>query len=53
MNLLLAGKINKVIADQLDIVMRTVEVHRSSIFTRMGVRNAVELAILVSRMKLA
>lgn len=51
MDLLLAGKMNKVIADQLDISMRTVEVHRSRIFNRMGVRSAVELANLFSRMK--
>lgn len=53
MDLLLAGKMNKVIADQLDIAMRTVEVHRSRIFARMGVRSAVELANLMSRMSLA
>jgi two-component system, LuxR family, response regulator DctR len=44
MCLLLAGKLNKVIADELDIAMRTVEVHRSRIFARLGVRSAVELA---------
>jgi len=40
----LAGKLNKVIADELQIAMRTVEVHRSRIFEKMGVRSAVELA---------
>jgi len=49
MGLLVAGKLNKVIADELNIAMRTVEVHRSRIFARMGVRNAVELANLVSQ----
>jgi len=40
----LAGKLNKVIADELRIAMRTVEVHRARIFEKMGVRSAVELA---------
>lgn len=40
----LAGKLNKVIADELQIAMRTVEVHRARIFEKMGVRSAVELA---------
>ncbi|MBK8337147.1 MAG: response regulator transcription factor [Sterolibacteriaceae bacterium] len=49
MELILAGKLNKVIADQLDIAMRTVEVHRSRIFEKMGVRSAVELSQLLAR----
>lgn len=49
MELILAGKMNKVIADQLNIAMRTVEVHRARIFEKMGVRSAVELAQLLSR----
>ena len=44
MELILAGKLNKVIADELSVSMRTVEVHRSSVFEKMGVRTAVELA---------
>ena len=44
MHLILAGKLNKVIADQLGIAMRTVEVHRSHIFEKMQVRSAVELS---------
>jgi two-component system response regulator DctR len=44
MALVLAGKLNKLIADELQISMRTVEVHRSSLFDKMGVRTAVELA---------
>ena len=44
MELVLAGKLNKIIADELQISMRTVEVHRSSVFEKMGVRTAVELA---------
>ncbi len=45
---ILAGKLNKVIADELQIAMRTVEVHRARIFDKMGVRSAVELAQQVS-----
>jgi two-component system, LuxR family, response regulator DctR len=45
---ILAGKLNKVIADELQIAMRTVEVHRAHIFEKMGVRSAVELAQLLS-----
>jgi two-component system response regulator DctR len=44
MTAILAGKLNKVIADELQIAMRTVEVHRARIFEKMGVRSAVELA---------
>ncbi len=44
MHLILAGKLNKVIADELGIAMRTVEVHRSHIFEKMQVRSAVELS---------
>jgi two-component system response regulator DctR len=48
MELILAGKLNKVIADELNIAMRTVEVHRARIFEKMGVRSAVELAQLLA-----
>lgn len=47
MALVLAGKMNKVIADDLAISMRTVEVHRARLFEKMGVRSAVELAQLL------
>lgn len=45
---ILDGKYNKVIADELNIAMRTVEVHRARIFEKMGVKSAVELAQLLS-----
>jgi two-component system response regulator DctR len=45
---ILAGKLNKVIADELQIAMRTVEVHRARIFEKMGVRSAVDLAQCLS-----
>lgn len=48
MELILAGKYNKVIADELGIAMRTVEVHRARIFEKMGVKSAVELAQLLA-----
>lgn len=44
MERILAGKLNKVIADELQVCMRTVEVHRASLFDKMGVKTAVELA---------
>jgi two-component system, LuxR family, response regulator DctR len=44
---LLAGHLNKQIAHDLGVTMRTVEVHRSRVFEKMGVRNAVELANLL------
>ncbi|MDB5762276.1 MAG: response regulator transcription factor [Herminiimonas sp.] len=47
LDLVLDGKMNKVIADKLGISMRTVEVHRSNIFDKMNVKTAVELARLL------
>ena len=49
MELILAGKFNKVIADELKISMRTVEVHRARLLDKMGVKTAVELAQLLNR----
>lgn len=48
MERIVAGKLNKVIADELGITMRTVEVHRASIFTKMGAKSAVELVQLLN-----
>ena len=48
MDLVLQGKLNKNIADELQISIRTVEVHRARVFEKMGVRTAVELARIVS-----
>jgi two-component system response regulator DctR len=47
MRLVIEGLPNKLIADQLDISVRTVEVHRSRIFEKMAVKSAVELANLL------
>jgi two-component system response regulator DctR len=44
MDLVIAGLPNKLVADQLNISVRTVEVHRSRVFDKMGVKSAVELA---------
>jgi two-component system response regulator DctR len=44
MDLVVAGLPNKLVADQLGISVRTVEVHRSRVFDKMGVKSAVELA---------
>ncbi len=38
------GKPNKLIADALDISVRTVEVHRARMFDKMQVKSAIELA---------
>lgn len=43
MSLVLEGKLNKQIADQLGIAIRTVEVHRSRVLQKTGARNSVEL----------
>ncbi|MCM8594120.1 response regulator transcription factor [Accumulibacter sp.] len=48
MERILAGKLNKIIAEDLQISMRTVEVHRANLFEKMGVRTAVELAQLLA-----
>ncbi|MCD6666552.1 MAG: LuxR C-terminal-related transcriptional regulator [Hydrogenophaga sp.] len=44
MRLVVDGLPNKLVADQLNISVRTVEVHRSRVFDKMGVKSAVELA---------
>jgi two-component system response regulator DctR len=48
MQLMIAGHYNKVIADRLGIVPRTVEFFRARILQKMGVRTAIELASLVA-----
>ena len=47
MDRVIAGLANKLIADALDISVRTVEVHRARMFEKMNVRSAVELANLL------
>jgi two-component system response regulator DctR len=47
MRLVARGLPNKLIADQLSISVRTVEVHRARVFDKMEVKSAVELANLL------
>ena len=47
MQLVAKGLPNKLIADELDISVRTVEVHRARVFDKMEVKSAVELANLL------
>lgn len=49
MQLIAAGLANKLVADQLQISVRTVEVHRARIFDKMGVKSVVELVRLLQR----
>lgn len=47
MHLVVEGLPNKLIADRLDISVRTVEVHRARVFDKMEVKSAVELVNLL------
>ena len=47
MQCVIDGLANKLIADQLNISVRTVEVHRARVFEKMDVKSAVELANLL------
>lgn len=51
MDLMLTGLLNKQIADQMGIAIRTVEVHRAHVLEKFGVRSAVELAGLVADLR--
>lgn len=44
-----AGKLNKVIADELNISVCTVEVHRARVFAKLGARSAAEVATLLAQ----
>ena len=43
MQLVVAGKLNKQVADELDISMKTVEAHLARVMEKMGVRTVAEL----------
>ena len=43
-----AGKLNTVIADELHVSVRTVEVHRARVYAKLGVRSAAEVATLLA-----
>jgi len=44
---IMGGKLNKVIADELSISPKTVELHRSNLMAKLGVHNVVELTRVV------
>ena len=48
MRLMLQGLLNKQIAADLGIAMRTVEVHRGRVLAKLGARNVAELALLLA-----
>lgn len=48
MALMLSGALNKQIAEALNISMRTVEVHRGRVLSKMGARNGIELAMMLT-----
>jgi len=48
MQLVVDGRPNKLIADELSISVRMVEVHRARVFDKMDVKSAVELANLLA-----
>jgi len=47
--LLVAGKVNKEIADVLNISVRTVETHRATIMRKLGINSIVELVLYAIR----
>lgn len=50
MHLMLRAKLNKEIAHELGIAIRTVEVHRSRVLEKMGARNTTELAGILAEL---
>ena len=48
---IVAGKLNKQIADELGIAERTVKVHRAQIMAKLGVGSAAELGRLAERLR--
>jgi two-component system, LuxR family, response regulator DctR len=46
-----AGKLNKVIANEMNVSMRTVEVYRSRVYAKLDVRSSAELATLLAYVK--
>jgi two-component system, LuxR family, response regulator DctR len=49
MHLIALGKLNKVIAYDLGLSIRTIEVHRARIFSKLGIRSSAELATLLAK----
>jgi two-component system response regulator DctR len=46
---IVAGKTNKIIAEELFISVRTVEVHRAKLFYKLNIKSAVELVPLLKK----
>jgi two-component system response regulator DctR len=51
LDLVLAGRLNKQIADDLHITVRTVEAHRANVMTKMRANSALELAQTMAEIK--
>ncbi|MBM9500778.1 response regulator transcription factor [Leptospira sp. 201903071] len=51
LNLLADGKMNREIADQLELSVRTVETHRASIFKKLETENIIELGKILIQLK--
>jgi FixJ family two-component response regulator len=51
LGLVVAGKLNKQIADELDISIKTVEVHRSRVMEKMGANSVAELVQLALKIR--
>jgi two-component system response regulator TtrR len=49
MQLVVTGKLNKQIADELEISMKTVEAHRARVMEKMGVRTLADLVTAVMK----
>lgn len=51
LDLVVAGKMNKTIADAMDISIKTVEAHRAKVMEKMGVRSLAELVQAVVKVQ--
>ncbi|RHX85854.1 response regulator [Leptospira stimsonii] len=51
LNLLADGKMNREIADELELSVRTVETHRASIFKKLDTENIIELGKILIQLK--
>jgi FixJ family two-component response regulator len=53
LDLVLAGKMNKTIADAMNISIKTVEAHRAKVMDKMGAKSLAELVQLVMQVRAA
>ena len=51
MHKVLEGKLNKIIASELQIAQRTIELHRQKVMQKMQVKNVAELAYLMAKIE--